>query len=126
MADELIRRSSDGDRRQVPAQYSPQGALDQYRGDQYPGREPEEESLDWRRYVYALVRFKWLFLVALLVAGGASYWVWQTTPVEYRANGTLWIEGERGLLGGSGPIASDVLLVNNAWIQLLKSHTVLD
>jgi hypothetical protein len=126
MADELIRRSSDGDRRQVPAQYSPQSALDQYRGDQYPGREPEEESLDWRRYVYALVRFKWLFLVALLVAGGASYWVWQTTPVEYRANGTLWIEGERGLLGGSGPIASDVLLVNNAWIQLLKSHTVLD
>jgi polysaccharide biosynthesis transport protein len=126
--DKLIPMPPSGaeERRPLPSHRSGTGAIDEYRGAPYPAFEPEDEGLDLRRYLMALYRFKWLFLVALLVAGGASYWVWQTTPLRYRTNGSLWIERGGGVLGNQGPIEPGSLLENNAWVQLLRSHTVLD
>jgi polysaccharide biosynthesis transport protein len=97
----------------------------EYRGDPYPSFEPEGEGLDLRRYASALVRFKWLFVLALLVAGGASYWVWHNTPMQYTATGSLWIDSETGL-GGRGPIQAEGLLETTGWIQLLQTYAVLD
>lgn len=89
----------------------------------YPDLEPEMEGLDWRRYLHSLVRYKWLIVGALLIGAGASYWVWQTTPVEYQAEGALWIEGDGGRFA---PIQGEGILESSAWIELLRSYSVLD
>jgi capsular exopolysaccharide synthesis family protein len=89
----------------------------------YPDLEPEMEGLDWRRYLHSLVRYKWLILMALLIGAAASYWVWQTTPVEYQAEGALWIEGDGGRFE---PIQAEGILESSAWIELLRSYSVLD
>ncbi len=117
--------SHDGDRRQLPARYADAGPPAEYRPDRYPSFEPEAEGLDLRRYASALVRFRWLFVLALLVAGGASYWVWYYTPVQYTATGSLWIDSESGL-GGRGPIQAEGLLETTGWIRLLQTYAVLD
>jgi capsular exopolysaccharide synthesis family protein len=118
-------RSNDGDRRQLPARYTDAGPPAEYRPDPYPSFEPEAEGLDLRRYASALVRFKWLFVLALLVAGGASYWVWQNTPVQYTATGSLWLDSETGL-GSRGPIQAEGIIETTGWIQLLQTYAVLD
>jgi polysaccharide biosynthesis transport protein len=117
--------SHDGERRSLPARRTDVGPPAEYRGDPYPSFEPEGEGLDLRRYASALVRFKWLFVLALLVAGGASYWVWNNTPMQYTATGSLWIDSETGL-GGSGPIQAEGLLESTGWIRLLQTYAVLD
>ena len=73
MAEELTRRASDRERRNLPTEHSAQSSLDQYRGDLYPGLEDDGGGVDFRRYLYALVRFKWLFVVALLI----GVWTWR-------------------------------------------------
>jgi capsular exopolysaccharide synthesis family protein len=120
-----VRRSGGSDRRQLPAEYLGGGAAADFGRESYASLEPDAEGLDLRRYVFALVRYKWLLVLALLVAGGASYWIWQNTPVRYTASGTLWVGAENGL-GRAGPIRAEGLLENNAWTQLLLSYAVLD
>lgn len=112
-----------GNRAPLPAEqrHAPAPAYGQ--DPYYPDLEPEMEGLDWRRYLHSLVRFKWLIFAVLVVGAGASYWVYQTTPVEYRAEGSLWIDDDGGRFQ---PIQEAGVLENAAWIELLRSYSVLD
>lgn len=122
--DKLVpTNGSHGDRAPLPAEQHNAPAPTYGQDPYYPDLEPEMEGLDWRRYLHSLVRYKWLIVLALLIGGGASYWVWQTTPVEYRAEGALWIEGDGGRFQ---PIQAEGILENSAWIELLRSYSVLD
>lgn len=114
---------ANGDRAPLPAEQHRASAPTYGQEPYYPDLEPEAEGLDWRRYVHSLVRYKWLIVLALLIGGGASYWVWQITPVEYRAEGSLWMEGSGGRFQ---PIQAEGILQNAAWIELLRSYSVLD
>jgi capsular exopolysaccharide synthesis family protein len=118
------RRGGD-ERRAPPTEYRGGGPPAEYAGDPYPQLDSELEGLDLRRYLHGLYRYKWLIVLGLLVAGGASYWVWRTTPIVYAVQGSLWIEDEGR--SGTGPtIQTDGLLEGNAWIELLRSGMVLD
>ncbi|NNF13892.1 MAG: polysaccharide biosynthesis tyrosine autokinase [Gemmatimonadetes bacterium] len=112
-----------GDRAPLPAEQHHPPAPAYGQDPYYPDLEPEMEGLDWRRYVHSLVRYKWLIVVALLLGAGASYWVYQTTPVEYRAQGTLWIEDDGGRFQ---PLQQDGAFESTSWIELLRSFSVLD
>lgn len=93
----------------------------------YPALDQREPALDLRRYAHALLRYKWLLLVGLLVGSVGAYFAWTTTSVSYSAEGNLWIEQSTGAGAGDvGPIRTSSLLQNSAWIELLRSYQVLD
>ncbi|MGH7445349.1 MAG: Wzz/FepE/Etk N-terminal domain-containing protein, partial [Longimicrobiales bacterium] len=89
-----------------------------------PEAEPLDRAPDWRRYVGAVLRHKWLILLLVIVGTTAAVFAAQRLPQQYQAQSTIWIETQSE--GGTGPIRSDQLLRSNAWIELLRSFVVLD
>ena len=92
------------------------------------GNAPEAEgSINWRRYVAALRRYKWLMLLVSLVGGGAGVVAARFAKPEYVAQATIWIEsGDRSRGEDRGPIRSGRLLGGRGWVELLESFVVLD
>ncbi|MDZ7778642.1 MAG: polysaccharide biosynthesis tyrosine autokinase [Gemmatimonadota bacterium] len=94
----------------------------------YGEMEDEGGGIDIRRYLYAVLRYKWWVLAAAVIGviGGAV--AWRMTPVTYTAEGSLWLEvqPERGNTGDVTPIRASGLLEADAWIELLRSYSVLD
>lgn len=121
-----IDHTPEGD---LPTPYSPPPAPSPYEDEAYyPGLDAAEGGLDLRRYVFALLRYKWLLVLSVIVGCGGAYFVWTTTDVSYTAEGNLWIEQQtrQGSAGDVTPIRTSSLLENNAWIELLRSYQVLD
>ena len=80
---------------------------------------------DWRRYLTALVRYKWLILLVLALGTAAGIVVSRFVPVRYTAQSTVWIEtGSRR--NEPGPILTGGLLQSYSWLELLRSYVVLD
>ncbi|MEM7414173.1 MAG: polysaccharide biosynthesis tyrosine autokinase [Gemmatimonadota bacterium] len=104
--------------------YAPPGYMDEA---YYPDMD-SGSGIDLRRYVFAILRYKWLLVASLLVGLGGAYLAWTRTPVTYTAEGNLWIEVEnrRGGAGDVAPIRPSGLLESNGWIELLRSYQVLD
>lgn len=94
----------------------------------YPAMDQDDGGgLDLRRYFFAILRYKWLLVLATIVGVGGAYFVWTSTDVTYTARGNLWIEvPRRGGVGDVLPIRASGLLESNAWIELLRSYQVLD
>lgn len=95
----------------------------------YPDYLPQatERGPDLRRYVSALLRYRWLLVLSLLVGAGGAFAVWSVLGATYTADGRLWIDaGSRGRSGDIAPIRTGSLLESNAWIELLRSYQVLD
>lgn len=92
----------------------------------FPPFEPEEQGVDLRRYLFALLRYKWLLALAIVVGGGGAYFAWTNTEVTYTAEGNLWIEVDTRGAGDVTPIRTSGLLQQSAWIELLRSYQVLD
>lgn len=90
------------------------------------GLPPEDEGVPWSRYVAALVRFRWM-IAAIVVLGfvGAAV-VYRVTPVQYTAEGSLWVKTATDGRSATGPIDAGGLLSQTAWIDLLRSGQVLD
>lgn len=86
--------------------------------------EEEEAAVDWRRYLAAVVRQKWLVLGLVVFGTAAAGLVAHYLPEEYEAQSTVWIENQDQR--NPGPIRSNELLQANAWIELLRSFVVLD
>ena len=107
---------ADGQGGDALVEFTPQGS----------GRrvEPDlQERPDYRRYLAALLRYKWLIPI-LLVAGGAAGIVGSRfIQPEYSAQATIWIETEPGT---QGPIRAGQLLGGTGWSELLRSYVVLD
>jgi capsular exopolysaccharide synthesis family protein len=132
MADEKLfppARSSASGPLPVPADPAG-GALGPQMGDGYVAMaEPEAEGLDLRRYLLALLRYKWLIAVALVLGVVGAGIAWSVVDVRYAARGNLWIEvtPQGGQATGDvGPVRQGQLLQANAWIELMRSYTVLD
>jgi capsular exopolysaccharide synthesis family protein len=87
-------------------------------------------TANWRRYIAALRRYKWLLVVApaLGTAGGAV--AGRVVRPEYLAQATIWVEAGGRVTGGMdrepGPIRTSGLLESQGWMDLLKSYVVLD
>src|SRR5437870_11748648 len=54
------------------------------------GLDDEESGLDWRRIVSALLRFKWLVLLAVALGLGGGFAPPPNLPPVYRAQATAW------------------------------------
>ena len=102
--------------------------LDLQEPDYYPSFEQEEGGIELRRYFLALLRYKWLIIAATIVGGGLGYVAYNNVPVTYMAEANLWIEVDPrpGQRADVTPIRAAGLLQSNAWIELLRSFTVLD
>ncbi len=92
-----------------------------------PYAPPAEESIDWRRYVSALLRYRWwiLGLVAVGAMGGIA--AGRFFPPSYQVQATIWIQSSETRGGTTrGPIGANQLFDSFAWVDLLKSYVVLD
>ncbi|MFW6010858.1 MAG: GumC family protein, partial [Gemmatimonadota bacterium] len=85
--------------------------------------EEEDEGIPLRRYLLAVRRYKWIVLASLVLGLAGAYGAWQSVSPDFRAQGSLWVQAEDD---ERGPIASEGLLSSSAWIDLLRSYTVLD
>ncbi|TVP44906.1 MAG: polysaccharide biosynthesis tyrosine autokinase [Gemmatimonadales bacterium] len=114
-----------GSQRDLPAEYYPAPAPAPAPAGW--GGDEEEQGLDWRRYVAAIVRNKWLVLAGLVVGLGAGFLVRQVTSPVYSVSSTVLLEStDRGTAGDAAPIRPSQLLTNTGWMDLLRSYIVLD
>jgi polysaccharide biosynthesis transport protein len=90
-----------------------------------PDMSEEEGGLNARRILAAVLRYKWLILVVVVLGTGAGVFLAQRVQPEYAAQATIWIEGE-GRERDAGPIRTGELLESQAWVELLRSYRVLD
>lgn len=127
--DKLIRSASPGD----PSGLAPANRAEIL--EHAPGREAihyddfeqPDAGVDLRRYLLAVVRYKWLLVAALIVGSAGAALAWKLVQPTYLAEGSLWIEVERRQTTGDvAPIRASGLLEGNAWIEVLRSYQVLD
>jgi polysaccharide biosynthesis transport protein len=97
-----------------------------------PGYHPgwdghEEETTDWRQYVGAVLRNKWLVALGLVAGIAVGFLLKQDQVPTYQVEATVWIETEgRGASGDAAPIRPSQLLGSAGWVDLMTSFTVLD
>src|SRR5216117_1904483 len=92
---------------------------------------PEAESgPDWRRLASALLRFKWIVLLMVLLGLGGAVAATRLLRPIYRAQANVWVDvpDRRGdpHADTRGPIRQGALLDADAWVELLRSYVVLD
>lgn len=86
--------------------------------------ESRAQSFNWRRYLNAVVRYKWIVLLALALGTGGGIVATRFVEPQYQAQLTIWIE--RGIQGQAAPIQAGGLLGGEQWLELLRSFVVLD
>ncbi len=105
------------------------------RGDMvhWSGGEPElyygegEGGFSTKRLIAALLRFRWVIAFSVLLGGVAGYVAWRLQDPVFVTNMTLFVEVPDRDQARSGPITQGQLLTENyAWLDLLRSYTVLD
>jgi capsular exopolysaccharide synthesis family protein len=106
------------------------GALDASSGAVVPpalGGVVEDEGLDWARWWSVLVRFRWWVVLGTTVGLAAGLVAARLLKPLYLTQATIWIDaGNRGPDATRGPIRSGQLFESYAWVDLLRSFTVLD
>jgi capsular exopolysaccharide synthesis family protein len=92
----------------------------QFQGGASGEREP---GFNLRRYLTALIRHKWLVVAAVVLGGVGGYLMARFRPPIYEARATVLTLEEAP---GPEPINTGRLLSDQAWIDLMKSFSVLD
>lgn len=82
--------------------------------------------MDWRRYVSAVLRYRWLVVLTTALGFGAGLLLMRFTPQVYQAQARVWAETASRSGDRQGPIGRGTLLESYAWVDLLKSFAVLD
>lgn len=78
-----------------------------------------------KRIVAALMRFRWLLVLSVLVGAGVGTLAYQSGEVVYRVRGAIWVDQENASTGG-GPVRQAELLEAQAWVELMRTGAVLD
>ena len=87
---------------------------------------------DWRRVLSALLRFKWVVILMVLLGLGGAFAATKVLRPVYVAQANVWVDvPSPDRRSGSpsdarGPIRQGALLDADAWIELLRSYIVLD
>jgi succinoglycan biosynthesis transport protein ExoP len=87
------------------------------------GADEGTDGVQWQRYISALRRYKWLILLITLLGTSVGVLVTRFLKPEYQVQATIWIESPPAR---DGPIRAQGLLESYAWVELLKTFTVLD
>jgi capsular exopolysaccharide synthesis family protein len=85
--------------------------------------EEGSEGFQWYRYLSALRRYKWLILLITVLGTGIGVVATRFLTPQYDVQATIWIESPPAR---DGPIRAQGLLESYAWVELLKTYTVLD
>ncbi len=95
-----------------------------------PTLPDEQAGPDWRRVASALLRFKWVVVLMVVLGLGAAFAATRVLRPIYMAQANVWVDvPDRRGTGGSdarGPIRQGALLDADAWVELLRSYIVLD
>ncbi len=86
--------------------------------------EPQANPI--RRYLAALKRYRWMVLGVVALGTALGAYATRFVKPEYKVSSTIWIQSEGEGRAASGPIRSSELLQASAWVELLRSYTVLD
>ena len=90
----------------------------------------DQQGPDWRRIGSALLRFKWVVLLMVLLGLGAAFAATRVMRPVYRAQANVWVDvpDRRGESPSDarGPIRQGALLDADDWVELLRSYIVLD
>jgi len=89
-----------------------------------------ESGPDWRRLRSAVLRYKWVVLLMVLLGVGAAFAATRVMHPVYRAQANVWVDvpgrnGE-GVSDTRGPIRQGALLDADDWVELMRSYIVLD
>ncbi|NJD10691.1 MAG: polysaccharide biosynthesis tyrosine autokinase [Gemmatimonadetes bacterium] len=79
-----------------------------------------------KRYLAAVRRYKWLVLAVAVVGTAGAVFGSRYLPSRYVAEATLWFSADSRQDDMQGPIQSSELLEQEAWVELIRSWTVLD
>ena len=89
--------------------------------------DQEEKGLDWRRYLAALVRYKWLVVAGMALGVGAGFLAYRSMEPTFEVASTVWIQSGGGTQAGDvNPIRPSQLLSRTGWLDLARSFAVLD
>jgi capsular exopolysaccharide synthesis family protein len=99
-------------------------------GSQVPPVHDAESGPDWRRLRSAVLRYKWVVLLMVLLGVGAAFAATRVMHPVYRAQANVWVDvpgrnGE-GVSDTRGPIRQGALLDADDWVELMRSYIVLD
>jgi polysaccharide biosynthesis transport protein len=118
------------DHQNLPAHIPPRATELAPAAAQYDGYHDEEPdtggSARLKRYLAGARRHAWLIVVVSLLGTGATLFGIRYVPRSYLAEATLWLEGSISGDDRRGPLGSPELLRNEAWVELMRSWTVLD
>lgn len=104
-------------------------SLPPYRQPGLNGAGGEGAEADLSRMLLGVLRYKWMILLAGVVGIALGVIASRRVQLEYVTQGTIWIQGASGGEQGAanrGPIVASQLLRSTAWVDLLRSFTVLD
>ncbi len=94
-----------------------------------PRSAPAAEGPDWGRVISALRRYKWLVLAVSLLGLAGGVVASRLLKPQYVAQATIWIDqdGRNGAAAADrGPLRPAQSFDAEAWVDLLRSFTVLD
>jgi capsular exopolysaccharide synthesis family protein len=87
---------------------------------------PLASTLDWRRFIVAIWRFRWLVLLVAILGSASGFAMARQIRPKYRAEATIWIAASNPRGHDQEPLQTSELLQAGAWADLLKSYRVLD
>ena len=76
-----------------------------------------------RRSIAAIVRYKWIVLTIVLLAGATAFAIHDRFSAVYEAEGKVWISSPDN--PQRGPVRAGALLASNSWSDLLTSYAVI-
>lgn len=86
-----------------------------------------EGGIDFRRYLAAVIRQKWLILALGVLGFGAGVGASRIIKPSFDAQATIQIEGSgSAAVNQTSPIRNTPMLESRGWLELLRSFTVLD
>jgi len=88
--------------------------------------EPEAESVDIRRYLSAIWRFKWLIVLLSTAGFAVGYGLNSLVLPVYEAQASVQLPASTRGFGAQNPLRSVPLLEGRAWLELVRSFEVLD
>jgi len=111
---------------ELPFTPSPNSSPHAYPAAEHWGDEAEGGA-DWRRYLSAVVRHKWLVIGGLVLGLLAGIMAYRSVEPTFEVASTVWIQtGGNNQQGDVNPIRPSQLLSETGWIDLIQSFAVLD
>src|SRR3989454_2948457 len=94
-----------------------------------PPRPDPEPLAEWRRYLMAARRYRWLVFGVTLLGTAAGIGLSLLLPPTYLARATVWVQVPSGHARDArdrGPIWQGQLPISSGWMDLLQTNVVLE